>query len=292
MVHVAEAGEDRGRVVLALNSSGDLPNVALESAVRMAQAFHSELESVFVDDEQLYDLAAFPFAQEISISGDRSRGLSPDLLKKDVAATASRLEQRVTAAAAVSRVRSRSRTVQGEPVSSLAAACAEKGPWNVVTLGATYSGQQAEHLATLYRNVDATTGFVLSGANARRTGGPVVGLVEDIDLVPGVLRAVERLARTTGGRAHLWLLDDDADQLAWLEAQVRLTLGLKLAAVTVQTVDMTQTSIEDLGRRLSAIQAGFTIARFGGRIAPFDEDCEMCTVALADLLEGPLFIVR
>ena len=49
IAHVAEAGEDRGRVVLRLGSSGRLSDIALEAAMRVAQAFQSEIESVFVE---------------------------------------------------------------------------------------------------------------------------------------------------------------------------------------------------------------------------------------------------
>ena len=52
IAHVAQAGEDRGRVVLHLQS-GHPSAIALEAAVRIARAFQSEIESLFVEDEQL-----------------------------------------------------------------------------------------------------------------------------------------------------------------------------------------------------------------------------------------------
>ena len=47
IAHVAETGENRGRVVLQLGSAHPSA-IALEAAVRIAQAFQSEIESVFV----------------------------------------------------------------------------------------------------------------------------------------------------------------------------------------------------------------------------------------------------
>ena len=52
IAHVASSGEDRGRVVLQLGSR--TPNeVALNAAIRIARAFQSEIESLFVEDQQL-----------------------------------------------------------------------------------------------------------------------------------------------------------------------------------------------------------------------------------------------
>ena len=72
IAHVAEAGEGRGRVVLHLTHAAPSP-VAIEAAVRVARAFQSEIESLFVEDAALLDIAAFPFACEISLSGRQRR---------------------------------------------------------------------------------------------------------------------------------------------------------------------------------------------------------------------------
>ena len=81
IAHVAETGENRGRVVLQLGSAH--PSViALEAAVRIARAFQSEIESVFVEDEQLFDCAAYGFVREVSLSGRQSRTVSADAMTK------------------------------------------------------------------------------------------------------------------------------------------------------------------------------------------------------------------
>jgi len=66
IAHVAESGEDRGRVVLHLRS-GNPHVIAVEAALRVARAFGSDLESLFVEDEQLFDCAAYGFAREVSL---------------------------------------------------------------------------------------------------------------------------------------------------------------------------------------------------------------------------------
>ena len=75
IAHVAQTGENRGRVVLQLGSAH--PSIiALEAAVRIARAFQSEIESVFVEDEQLFDCAAYDFVREVSLTGRHSRAVS------------------------------------------------------------------------------------------------------------------------------------------------------------------------------------------------------------------------
>ena len=75
IAHVAETGENQGRVVLHLGSVHP-STIALEAAVRIAQAFQSEIESLFVEDEQLFDCAAYGFVREVSLSGRHSRAVS------------------------------------------------------------------------------------------------------------------------------------------------------------------------------------------------------------------------
>jgi hypothetical protein len=70
IAHVAQSGEDRGRVVIQIRSRHPSA-VAMQAAVQIARAFGSDLESLFVEDEQLFDCAAYGFVREISLSGLR-----------------------------------------------------------------------------------------------------------------------------------------------------------------------------------------------------------------------------
>lgn len=288
ITHVAEAGEDRGRVVLKLGAAGKPHEVAIEAAVRLAQAFQSEIESLFIEDQQLYDLARFPFAREISFSGRSTRALSTDDIEREMLVHSAALQRRVLAAAELSHVRARSRIVRDEPVRALAMACAEKGPWNVVTLGEVFGRNDGLRLLELFHVVEATTGFVLAGPKARRTGGPVVALVEEVERVPGMLRAAERIASVTGSEPRLWLIEDGRERLDWLEGQVRLSLGLKAASVKLECIDMATCDVAGLAGKLSQAGAGFTIARYDGRLAPGEDGA----LPIAGQLEGPLFLVR
>ena len=58
IAHVAAAGEDKGRVVLRLGAGVPASDIALEAAVAVARAFQSEIESLFIEDRQLFELAS------------------------------------------------------------------------------------------------------------------------------------------------------------------------------------------------------------------------------------------
>jgi hypothetical protein len=287
IAHVAEAGEDRGRVVLRLGSSGRLSDIALEAAMRVAQAFQSEIESVFVEDRQLFDLARFPFAREISLSGQRTRTLSHGEIEHDIKMQAAALQRKVLALARSFEVPARTRIVRDEPLRALAITCAESGPWNVVTLAEPFTERDADALSDLFHAVAGTTGFVLAGPQARHTKGDVVAVVEDVDRVPPMLRAAERIAAATGGEARLLLMDDNAERLEWMEGQVRLAL-VQRTAVNLETVDMSRRNMASVADLLRQSGAGFVIARFGGRFVTGDGGL----AHLAAMLEGPLFLVR
>ncbi len=189
IAHVAQADEHRGRVVLWLGGSGETQDTAVDAALRLAQAFESEVECLFIEDSQLFDLAELPFAREISLSGRRSRTMSPATLARDMQAHASALQRHVLSRARAADVRAQARVMRAEPVRALAEVCAENGPWNVVTVGTpvrngtgngtgTGTGHMGAGLAELFEAVHATTGIVVAGPKARRTSGPVIAVVE------------------------------------------------------------------------------------------------------------------
>jgi hypothetical protein len=287
IAHVAEAGEDRGRVVLRLGSSGRLSDIALEAAVRVAQAFQSEIESLFIEDRQLFDLAGFPFAREISLSGRQSRPLSPEDIGREMQVLAAALHRKVLQTASVCDVPVRARVIRDEPVRALAKACAERGPWNVVTLAEPFTGSGIHSLTELFSEVQGTTGIILAGPKARHTKGPVVAIIEELDRVAPMLRAAERLATATGGEPRLLLVEEDSRRLEWMEGQVRLALG-PVPAVKLEVADLAQRSAASIAQVLRGEGAGFVIVRFGGRLAAGERDL----VPLVTLLEGPLFLVR
>jgi hypothetical protein len=286
IMHVAEAGEQRGRVVLH-SASGNPSQIAIEAAVRIAQAFQSEIESLFVEDLQLYDMASYPFACEIALSGARRRTLSADRIEQELRLCAQSLQRRIQSLARAADVPVRARVMRDDPVSALAKACAEHGPWNVIALADALAPGQGARLSELFANVSGTTGLMLVGPKARRSRGPIVAVVESPDHLQPLLRAGERMSSVGGGEILLLLLSDNAASSQWLEDQVRLALGdqPKVRLLHCQTDQGAPAALAEVIRRL---QAGFVIGHFGGILVPPNGDLRDLVAAL----ECPLFLMR
>lgn len=286
IAHVAEAGEGRGRVVLRYSVGAPSP-IAIAAAVRVAQAFQSEIESLFIEDSQLMELAGHAFVREISFSGRATRAVSARALKTSFRAGFNDARRQIVKAVNAAEVPFRERIVCDEPVHAVAAACARNGPWNVIALAEALGGASGASIEEIFDNVIDATGLVLVGPKATRTAGPIVVAAEDRERLPGMLRAAERIAKTTESEIWLMLLADDEDALRQLEGEARLLLAerrdIRIAPGAVLH-GHTSVAVEAMRKA----RAGFLIARFGGLAAPKGRGWRV----LLSSLECPLFLVR
>jgi hypothetical protein len=287
IAHVAAAGEGRGRVVLRLTPGGANP-VALEAAMKLARAFQSEIESLFVEDAQLLDIAGLPFACEVSLTGRQRRQLSLEAVERQMRGAASALAKRITTLAEAAEVPVRTTVVRSDPVEALATACAESGPWNVVALAEPIAPGDGSVLRRLFLDVPGTTALLVVGPTAKRTSGRIVGLVEDIDHLEAVLRASRRLFEASGeSRFTLLLVAESEEEAATMDEQARLAMGADEAVelVRARVQANAPAMIAELIRRLNA---GFVIGRFGGIVVPPDGNLR----TLTSVLECPLLLIR
>ena len=286
VVHVAEAGENRGRVVLRLGSAAP-DRLAVEAALRIARAFQSELESIFIEDKHLVDLCAHPEAREVSLCGREVRDLSPVTLIRQFAYAARQAERRVAALANQSEVVYRARTMRDDPVHALNRACAEAGPWNVVALADPVGTRDREAVQRLLGEIVGATGIVLVGAAVQRVEGPVVVVVEDIERLALMLRVAERLAAEREAMIGIVLAGDGDEALSTMDESVRLLLAERDDAHVVQ-VRRTYRHAGALHEALRRQACGFVIGQAGGALLPADGDWG----EFARGLECPLFVVR
>ena len=185
IAHVAQSGEDRGRVVLQLGSAHPSA-IALEAAVRVARAFQSEIESLFVEDEQLFDCAAYGFVREVSLTGRQRRVMSAAGMTRDLRLAAQAARRQLEALARRAEVPMRSRVVRDEPLRALSIACAETGPWNVVALAEPFTGGNCSSLKQLLIEIPGMTGLVMVGPKARRVTGPAIIAVAAVAHCPSI----------------------------------------------------------------------------------------------------------
>jgi hypothetical protein len=286
IAHVAQTGEDHGRVVLHLRSAHPSP-VAVEAALRVARAFGSDLESLFVEDEQLFDCAAYGFVHEVSLSGNQSRALSLDSVMRDLHLAAQGARRQIEALARRAEVPLRCRVVRDEPLRALSIACAETGPWNVVALGEPFTAGNAPMLKQLLVEVSGSTGLVMVGPKARRVTGVVVVAVEDTAHLPDLLRVAERLSALDGSEIVLLLIAPDEDELSRMDGEARLVIEDR-EGVRIQSAAVAHGEAAVIAEALRRLGGGIVICQFGGLVVPEAGDLR----PLASALECPLFVVR
>ncbi|HWB47272.1 MAG TPA: hypothetical protein VG900_17725 [Hyphomicrobiaceae bacterium] len=271
-----------------LHLQSGLPNpVALDAAVRIARAFGSGVEALFIEDEQLIDCAAYGFLRELSFSGRRRGAVSPAGIAHDLRLAAQGAHRQVELLASAADVPLQVRVMRDEPLRALAIACAESGPWNVVAFAEPFDDRAGGLLKQMLQEIAGTTGVVMAGPKARRAVGPIVVAVEDVQQLSGMLMVAQRLAALDSAEIVLLLIAPDEERLAWMEGEARLALEDR-EGVQIRCADLARGEAAAVAETLRRMHGGFVICQFGGLVVP--EDGKLA--ALASVLECPLFLVR
>ena len=291
IAHVAEAGERRGRVLLRI--SGSPPNpFALAAAVHIAAAYHSEIEGLFISDEQVFDMAAFSFSRVISPAGRDARHLSEREVARAYRAIERTVTQRLRALAEAREVPCRCRSVRDDPLRALTAACAERGPWNVVTLAESVDGNAYDQLAALLETVRDVTALVIVGPAVRRMTGPVVVVLDEASALTNAMRAAARLASASDGDGDgiiLMLVGPDDAAVANLEGDARLALAEgDHGNVRLEIGKSLYGAPAAIAEAIRRERPGFVVARFASLLVPDRAGLRDVLAAL----ECPLFLSR
>lgn len=286
IAHVAEAGENSGRVILQMPAYPALSRTALMAALHVAKSFNAGLESLVCEDPQLVDFASFQFAREVSGGGVLASTASVAGIEAALHQCSVLCHGDVVATAEAANIPVYCRTNRDEPLAAIAASCAENGPWNVVVLGEPIAVGTESLVVELFETIADVTGVVAVGTGAAQTLGPVIAVIEQLAHVQPMLRAAERLAGARND-VHLVLFGGNADATAWMEGQVRLLLSDDSRTDLVLSPDVSA-SPEALALVIQALHAGFVIAQLGGDLLPPGgglDDFARCH-------DGPLFLVR
>jgi hypothetical protein len=287
IAHVAEAGEQRGRVVLQA-SSGDIAPAAVEAAMRIAAAFHAELESLFVEDDRLFDAAALPFTCQVSLCGRRREQFSPEQVGTELRHLAAALHRRIAAQAAAAQVPFKATVTRDDPVAAVVHACREHGPWNVVALAEPLTRANMDLLQRLFSERLDATGIIVVGRGAQRSTGPVVAAIDDIAHLEPALRAAEKLVaepERSGGAIRVLLVGASEAEAHDMEDQARLLLGPESTASLVRVSPRFGSPLEDMLRNA---RPGFVITRFDGFLVPASGDLQ----AIMAMLGCPVLLMR
>lgn len=286
MIHIAEAGEAKGRVIVH-SSTGQASPVALEAAIWLAKAFQSEIEGVYVENAELVALASHPVAREVSLSGRSRRGVDLDLIEREFRYASAAFHRSIEALARAAEVGVRARVVRKEPISALNEVCADCGPWNAVALAEPFTAPGCPSIKGLLDAVRDMTGLLVVGPRAQRVSGPIVIALEREDLLSAMLGAADRLSSVGGAMTAVLLAGRDEEDLAALEAATRLVLT-EWPTVKIAGMAATRGSEAALAEALRRLQPGLVMGQFGGVLMSEDGDVRPLAVGL----ECPLLLLR
>lgn len=286
MIHIAEASEAKGRVVVHL-SAGTANPVAIDGAVWLARAFQSEIEGLFVENQQLLEWARYPFAREISLSGRLQRSLSIEELERELKSASQAFHREVLSRAQAQDVMAHRRIVRDEPVNALTAVCAACGPWNAVALAEPFTSPGCPPLKELLDSVRDATGLLVVGPKASRTSGPIVIALEHAELLPAMVSAAQKLAAVAETTIAVCLIASDEIALAELDNALRLVVA-EQPDIQIAGASLTYGAEAAAAEALRRLSPGLVLARFGGLLMPDTGNLK----PLAETLECPLLLLR
>ncbi|MPY68812.1 MAG: hypothetical protein GEU92_01870 [Alphaproteobacteria bacterium] len=228
------AGNDTGfvvrRIVVAMDSSPH-SRAALDAAAALAARLHAELEGLFVEDIDLFNLAALPFGREFNLATGAARAFDAAALAEQLARQAAEMRRAVAVAAARAHVRSSFRVARGRIAAEIVAAAAAA---DLLILGAAGMGLTSRFRpgrVALAAAALAPRSVLLLRSGAAIRGRPLVAY-DGSPSSEKALAAAARLADATDARVRVLTAEADAKKAEALRARAES----RLAALGVRAV--------------------------------------------------------
>jgi hypothetical protein len=114
------------RVVIALEDTSSSTAAALATAIGLARTMEAELVGLFIEDSDLIEFAALPFAGEIGFPSAARRALDVEAMERSLRAQARRIRRELGERLAGQPVKWTFEVVRGRTVAALASAVAER----------------------------------------------------------------------------------------------------------------------------------------------------------------------
>lgn len=282
IAHVAEASERSGRVVLWLDPANAVSAAAIDASARVAAAYGSEVETVIVRTGDLACTQDLPVRRLISARGSIAATAAEDALSF----SARRQEREAERAALRCGISWRHTTVEGDAFDRLAEMCQARGPWNIVGLTHTPSAGLGPIVSSVLANVSGATGVIAAPSRVEASRTRVCVVIEDMDRMPSMLRAAERLRRSTGD-VRVLIAEQTRSAYDELETAVRL-LTEGRPGIVFEAAQPTFGVEGALDAALRRAAPAFVIARFGGALLPSNRALAR-TIALT---AAPFLLVR
>lgn len=213
------------RILVALDASTH-SLAALEAAAGLAASLEAELIGLFVEDENLVNLAALPFAQEVKSPSADSRKLSSDKMEAELRLQASQARRALAEAADRVEARWRFQKVRGQVTASVLAAALEA---DLLAMG-RISRPLTRHnrLGSTAREASIRTRrsvlLMKKGSNLKY---PVLVTFDGTPAAHQALATAAQMAKSSGDNLNVLLLGESADTVKALREEVAAWLGEK-----------------------------------------------------------------
>lgn len=285
IAHVAAATEASGRVLLWLDPDVAVSRRALEAAVQIASAYAADVETVVIDGPSIANLDDIPSAY-LSAAGKNLNGKRGDAVVDFREQLADRQRRDVERLAYRAGVAITHVSAPGDAIDRLSEMCLVRGPWNLVVLGRTPGSQLASLISTLLANVSGATGVVVAGRRECASSDDVAVFVEDLDRMPSMLRAAERLVMGSG-RIHAMIATETSADYREIDHQLRLATAHDPRFVLARG-EPTYGVAGVYDEAIFRLRPCFTIARFAGALPGQTR----ALTRLVSLSSGPILLVR
>ncbi len=270
----------RGRVTVRMRGGAPSPLV-LEVAARVARSFHGEIHGVFIEHEELLALAGMPFAKEISLTGQRTRTLSPEDVRREMNAASAAMERKFAALTRTARIPAHFKVIRDVTEKGLREAIGDTG---VLAIGEPVALAAPDIFPKLLADFSGFSGVVVAGCEAHRAKGPVLTVIDAAADVALLVDTAEKLA-AEGAQGVILLLVGTGRDLERMEAEARAALDpgttYRFERSELETPQTLASVVEDHS-------AGIVVARAGGPVAEGGREA----VRFACSIPCPLLLLR
>ena len=274
-----------GRVLIEL-SAGTPNTIALHEAMAMAHALDSEIEGLFITDQELEYVTRLTAARTLSASGRKVGQDAARTLKREIFLASRSMQRQFDELAEAAKLRHRFRTIEGQPIEEMCRACADDEKASLLVLSETLALGHINEIDVLLTQPSNLSGLLMVGPGALRRSGPAVIVPDDMAGVEAMLEMAQALISKDKPIIIFLAGDDDhalsqnADQLhATLQPDERLNiLSAKIPGHQPQV--MTDA--------IMRLKGGLVIAQYGGALLP----AKTGIMPLATALACPLLITR
>ena len=244
----------------------------VRTAAELARLLGVDLHGLFIEDEALLALAAWPFARELRLPTHEWRRIDPETLAAELRAAAAAADRLLAEAVAALDIPGHFEVIRGDPAASIAAFC-RRDDILVLAPSRSASGLGLTREAAAGRAAGAV--LVVPGGRMRRSG-PVVAVLDDT-ADPG-LDLAARIAAATAEELRILLAD--AAPAAQQQARDRAAaLGVAPGRIQLQPRPRAATGRapgEDLPAALAGLRESLIV--LGRGVAP--DDAAVARIAL------------